>query len=207
MTPSRRLGPGAVSLLLLSAFAVVAALVELRGGAMETRALVELHDLVGATAQGALVAIDDLSDLPNLILVAATTVLVLLLAGHRRDALFFVVGVAGVWLLNPVVKELFQRPRPSFWPSPVQVSEFGFPSGHAANTAALVAAVVLTLPAGSWRLRASLAGGAAAIVVAYAQLALGLHYPSDILAGWLWAGAWVAGVRVSRCRTAQWGRR
>lgn len=192
MTPSRRVGPGAVALLLSSAFAAVAVLVELRGAGGDTRALMELHDLVGRTAHEALVAIDTLTDLLSLTIVAAVTLLGLLLASRRRDAVFFVVSVAGVWLFNPVIKDLFQRPRPDLWPSPMPASEFSFPSGHAANTAALVVAIVLALPAGRWRMRASIVGVAAMIVVAFSQLALGVHYPSDILAGWLWAGAWVA---------------
>jgi membrane-associated phospholipid phosphatase len=199
MTPSHRVGPGAVALLLWSAFAAVAVQVELASTG-DRRALMELHDLVGYTAQEALAAIDNLTVLLSLAIVAVVATLALLLASRRRDAVFFVVSVAGVWLFNPVIKDLFQRPRPNLWPSATPASEFSFPSGHAANTAALAVALVLVLPAGRWRMRAFIVGAAAMIVVAFAQLALGMHYPSDILAGWLWAGAWVVCVWVVHSR-------
>lgn len=193
MAPSWRVGPGAVPLLLTAGFAVVAVMVEQRGALPgDTRALLELDDLVGHADQPALVAIDTLTDLVGLAVVAVAALLGLLLVGRTREVVFFALGVAGVWVLNPVHKDLFERPRPDLWPSPVPVSELSFPSGHAANTAALVVALVLALPAGRWRRVAVVVGVPAVVAVAFSQLALGLHYPSDILAGWLWAGAWVS---------------
>jgi undecaprenyl-diphosphatase len=67
------------------------------------------------------------------------------------------------------------------------VSEYSFPSGHAANTAALVGALVLILRRRLWMI----AGAAVLIVVGLSQLVLGRHYPSDVLAGWAWALTWV----------------
>jgi undecaprenyl-diphosphatase len=203
VTSSRR-GIGA-ALGLTVAFVALALLVELGGDSADTRILTELHDRVGESGEAALDTIDGLTDLPGLAVVAVAAVLWLVIAGRRQDAVFLVASVGGVWLLNPLVKELFQRPRPDLWPSPVGVSELSFPSGHAANTAALVAAVVLVVPAGRWRVLACLVGVAALLLVAYAELALGLHYPSDILAGWLWATAWVAWVRVVRNRATSRG--
>ena len=196
MAPSQSVGPGALALICAAGCAAVAGLVEHRGDLWgDTRALAELHDVAGRTSQDAFATIDDLTDLPGLTIAGVAAVLGLLLAGRVTSAAFFAVSVGGVWVVNPVLKELFERPRPDLWPTTVSVSEFSFPSGHAANTAALVVAFVLALPAGRWRLGTSVAGPVAVIVVAISQLALGVHYPSDILAGWLWAGAWVAGVR------------
>lgn len=192
MRASRRVGPGAVALGLTAAFGLVAVLLALGDDAADTRLLTELHDRVGDSGEDFLVAVDGLTNIPGLVLIAAVAVVWLLAAGRRRDALVF---VAGVWLGNPLLKELFRRPRPDLWPSPVEVSSYAFPSGHAANTAALVLAVVLAVPTGRRRVVAGIVGPAALLAVAYAQLALGLHYPSDILAGWLWAAAWVMAIR------------
>ena len=186
---------GLLAVALTAAFAGVAALVELEVAMGESRFLLGLHDLVGDAARDLVVGIDGVTDVWPLVAVGAVAALGLVLAGRVRAALIFVASVAPVWALNPALKELFQRPRPELWPSAVPASEFGFPSGHAANTAALVAALVLALPAGRWRLAGAVLGGAGMVVVAFSQLALGVHYPSDILAGWLWAGAWVSGIR------------
>ncbi len=119
--------------------------------------------------------------------------LVALLALRRwADAAFFVAGVGVVWAVNPLLKQLVGRSRPDLWPLPPDVSEYSFPSGHAANTAALVGALVLILHR---RLPAVLLGAAVLLAVGWSQLALGRHYPTDVLAGWLWALAWVAVLR------------
>ena len=68
---------------------------------------------------------------------------------------------------------------------------YSFPSGHAANTAALVGSLVMILRSRWARVVGAVVGAAALLLVGYSQLELGRHYPSDLLAGWLWAGAWI----------------
>jgi membrane-associated phospholipid phosphatase len=74
----------------------------------------------------------------------------------------------------------------------MELSEYTFPSGHAANTAALAAAAILIAWSTRLRIAAVVAGVGFVLVVGLSQLALGVHYPSDIVAGWLWATAWAA---------------
>ena len=99
------------------------------------------------------------------------------------------------WTLNPVLKAAIGRERPDLWPLG-DVSAHSLPAGHAANTAALAAGVVVVLlprVEGTGRTLGAGRGGCGAPVLAgAAQLALGRHYPSDVLVGWLWATAWVA---------------
>lgn len=165
----------------------------------ERQALVWVHG-VGAPVDRAMLATSRLTDLFPLGVVAAG-VLVALLALHRRtDAAFFVAGTTVVWAANPALKELAARSRPDLWPLPDSVSEYGFPSGHAANTAALVGGLVMILPSGRGRLVGTVVGAALLVVVGLSQLVLGRHYPSDLLAGWLWAGAWIITLLLSRRR-------
>jgi membrane-associated phospholipid phosphatase len=154
----------------------------------EDDVLVWLHD-DAAVAQ----VVSDLTELEPLAAVAAVVLLVLLVLRRWADAVFFTAGVGVVWAVNPLLKELVGRSRPDLWPLPPDVSEHSFPSGHAANTAALIGASVVLLrrlPAAR-RLTALLVGAAVLLVAGWAQLALGRHYPSDVLAGWLWALAWI----------------
>jgi membrane-associated phospholipid phosphatase len=179
---------------LAAAFVALAVVVETDPGPLpgDQRALLETHDLIGDALDQPLVRLADLTDL--LPLAVAAVAVGLWLAWRRRwrelAAGAAVVGV--VWALNPVLKDLIERGRPELWPHPMTVSEYSFPSGHAANTAALAAALVLI--AWSTRFRSVVVVAAAVVVAAVGlgQLALGLHYPSDILAGWLWAAAWAA---------------
>ena len=150
--------------------------------------LIWLHDEDATAAQ----LISDLTELGPLGAVALVVLAALLLLRRWADAAFFVAGAGVVWAVNPLLKELVGRSRPDVWPLPPDVSEYSFPSGHAANTAALVGALVLLLHR---RLPAVLLGAAVLLVVGWSQLALGRHYPTDVLAGWLWALAWVGVLR------------
>ena len=67
----------------------------------------------------------------------------MLLQGLRRTALLVFVASVGGWLLNSLLKELFQRPRPEIVPHLREVMSLSFPSGHAMTSAA----VYLTLGA------------------------------------------------------------
>jgi membrane-associated phospholipid phosphatase len=149
--------------------------------------LIWLHDDVTVAR-----VVSDLTELGPLAAVALVVLVVLLALRRWADAAFFVAGIGVVWAVNPLLKELVGRSRPDLWPLPADVSEYSFPSGHAANTAALVGALVLILHG---RLRAVLLGAAVLLVVGWSQLALGRHYPSDVMAGWLWALAWVGLLR------------
>lgn len=150
--------------------------------------LVWLHDDDATVAQG----ISDLTELEPLAIVALVVLAVLLALRRWVSSAYFVAAVGVVWAVNPLLKELIGRSRPDLWPLPPDVSEYSFPSGHAANTAALVGALALLLG----RRLGVIVGVAVLLVVGWAQLALGRHYPSDVLAGCLWALAWVYVLRI-----------
>jgi membrane-associated phospholipid phosphatase len=158
----------------------------------DRRVLLELHDAVGDSLNDPLVWLANLTDLVPLAVAAALVAVGLAWRRQWRALAAGSIVVGVVWALNPVLKDLIERGRPDLWPHPMTVSEYSFPSGHAANTAAFAAA--LAMIAWSSRLRTAIvvAGVVVVVLVASGQLALGLHYPSDILAGWLWAGAWAA---------------
>lgn len=177
-------------------FAALAVPVALDGGPLsgDRRILVELHDLRDDALDESLVRLADLTDLTVLAVVGLVLGIGLAWARRWRDLAYAATVVGVVWAVNPLLKELFARGRPDLWPPPLEVSEHSFPSGHAANTAALAVALAMV----AWQTRARgpvlVAGVALVLVVGVGQLALGVHYPSDVLAGWLWAGAWAAAV-------------
>jgi len=118
----------------------------------------------------------------------------LTLQGQRRAALLVVVASSGGWFLNSALKQLAQRPRPTIVPHLREVMTMSFPSGHA-----LISAVVyLTLGTLLMRIsRTRLAkmycmGVAmlATVLVGLSRVYLGVHYPSDVIAGWLIGFSW-----------------
>ncbi|ABF44181.1 phosphoesterase, PA-phosphatase related protein (plasmid) [Deinococcus geothermalis DSM 11300] len=137
-----------------------------------------------------------LTTLGGATVIAPISALILLLLWLRQRplALFWGVSVAGAAALNLVMKLLFHRPRPELWPRLVQEHDFGFPSGHSMYSAAFVTALILL----SWRtpLRplVLVLGVLFSGAVGFSRLYLGVHYPTDVLAGWLSGAAWVLGV-------------
>ena len=117
-------------------------------------------------------------------------VLGLALARRLRAAAYAAIALGGSALLNVGTKLLFARPRPALWESIAPEATFSFPSGHAMGSATLAWVVVLLC----WRTRARwvvLAFAATFVVlVGASRVYLGVHYPSDILAGWAAASLW-----------------
>jgi membrane-associated phospholipid phosphatase len=112
-----------------------------------------------------------------------------------RLALFVVVTLVGSSILNALVKLAVDRSRPVL-PDPVaHANGMSFPSGHA-QSATVAAAVLLLvfLPAlrGAWRPFAVAVAVAYVAAVGFARVALGVHYVSDVLAGYVLGAAWVA---------------
>jgi len=91
---------------------------------------------------------------------------------------------------------LFQRDRPSLWESVSPETTFSFPSGHAMGSMTLAMVAILLAWPTRWRWPVLLAAGVFALLVAASRIYLGVHYPSDILGGWMAEMAWVTGIHL-----------
>ncbi|MBG8556033.1 phosphatase PAP2 family protein [Hymenobacter guriensis] len=120
----------------------------------------------------------------------------LLLARQWRAALFFLVAVGGAGLLNLFAKLLLARARPDFWVSIAPETSYSFPSGHAmaATALALTLGILLWPTRGRWV--AVVLGAAWALLMGWSRMYLGVHFPSDVLAGWVGSVGWVWGVHL-----------
>jgi len=118
--------------------------------------------------------------------------------GRRGDALFLGLSVGGAMLLNVILKHVFERARPALWQSIAPESSFSFPSGHAMATMSLAAALVIIVWPSRWRWLALALAIVYVAGVGVSRVYLGVHYPSDIVAGWCGALAWVIGLHLVR---------
>lgn len=136
----------------------------------------------------------------------AALVLAFLLVGRRLgDATFVGLAVGGAAALNFLTKALFQRSRPALWPAVLPETDYGFPSGHAMGSLAVIGTLLILLWPTRWRWPALLLGAAFVLAVGLSRVYLGVHYPSDILAGWCAALVWVAGTHLLLIRPlARW---
>jgi membrane-associated phospholipid phosphatase len=118
----------------------------------------------------------------------------LLYRKRRRDALFWALAVVGATVLNFIAKHGFARIRPDLWTSISRELTYSFPSGHAMNSMAVMTALVVLAWDTRWRNLMIVAGVCFVLLVGSSRIYLGVHYPSDILAGWAASFAWVVGL-------------
>ncbi|MBW3614465.1 MAG: phosphatase PAP2 family protein [Actinobacteria bacterium] len=116
--------------------------------------------------------------------------------GRRRLALYLVVTAIGGGIVDTAVKVAVNRPRPEV-ASPLATA-FGksFPSGHAMSSTVTYGALLLVLlPAlpRRWRLVALAVTVALVLAIGVSRLMLGVHYVSDVVAGWTLGLAWLCG--------------
>jgi len=118
----------------------------------------------------------------------------LFLAGHSRDARFVLTAVAGGWILGYIVKFMFDRPRPDVVPHLSDVISSSFPSGHSMMSAVvyLTLGSLLTNMVSSFRLKCYFlcCAGILTLLVGLSRLWMGVHYPTDVLAGWCLGLGW-----------------
>ncbi len=117
------------------------------------------------------------------------------LAWQRRWRLvaFVVAGGALIGGITELLKSIFDRPRPSN-DGTIGAIGFSYPSGHASGVAATATVLVLVLwpvVSRAWRWVLVAAAITAAVVVGYTRVALGVHFASDVVAGWSVGIAWV----------------
>jgi undecaprenyl-diphosphatase len=130
------------------------------------------------------------------ITLAALVYLVLL---KKRDtAIMTIIAIGGGMVVSLLLKELFDRPRPDLVPHGSHVYTKSFPSGHSM----LSAVTYLTLGAVLARVQPRLIlkvymivlALGIALVVGVSRVYLGVHWPSDVVAGWAAGSAWALGV-------------
>jgi len=118
----------------------------------------------------------------------------LLLSRRWGAAVFVTLSMLGGTLLSNALKSAFDRPRPDLVPHAVEVSSASFPSGHAMLSAVayltLGALVAEVLPQRRFRVYLLLCAVFLTLLVGTTRVYLGVHWPTDVLAGWSIGAAW-----------------
>jgi undecaprenyl-diphosphatase len=122
-------------------------------------------------------------------------------AGRRRDAALFTIAVLGANLLNESMKLIFHRPRPIPWFEYPRPGTYSFPSGHSFVSFCFYLSLAEILIQDDWPLSRKMAMWTAAALltlsIGFSRAYLGVHYPTDVLAGFVAATAWTTLIRIA----------
>ena len=155
---------------------------------------ISIHQHASARITQAMVAFSRLGE-TGVAIGATLAITIFLLARWYRAALWITVSLVGAALLNASLKLAFHRPRPPAFFGP-QPDTFSFPSGHAlvcacfyGVLAGLIADRIRSL---YWRVLIWVLSLIVIAGVGLSRIYLGVHYPSDVIAGYLAAAVWVS---------------
>jgi membrane-associated phospholipid phosphatase len=135
----------------------------------------------------------------QLAIITASAFIGVMLAGYYRTGLFIVMASAGAGAIDGIAKRLVSRPRPQ----PDLITHLdrwagetmSFPSGHSMGSMAIYLSLALLVSRWAPNRRCAVftvaAGAILALLIGFSRVYLGVHYPSDVLAGWAGGAAWV----------------
>lgn len=203
---SPRVWPWVVLLWNLGIFFVLALMVKYHPiFAWEKNFLLELHRHSTPFLDTSSVFLTNLGSAPVVCVAMALVLAAVALQKQLARAVFWGITFGGAVLLNPLLKFIFQRNRPHLWNTLIPENDWGFPSGHTMGCVALICCLILLLPAGHPRLWVALVGLPLAVLVGVSRLYLGVHFPSDVLAGWAVVLAWVSMMMLVKNRLERGG--
>jgi undecaprenyl-diphosphatase len=145
----------------------------------------------------------------GLTILGIATALALLRERAWNDLLFLAAALIGSNLAVSVLKTWFDRKRPDIAPAVPLPTSSSFPSGHAASGAAGLGAIAVLaakrLPSRRARVALWIVVAVGGVAVGLSRIALGVHYVTDVVAGWCFGLAWLAGCLLVRDHIAARG--
>jgi membrane-associated phospholipid phosphatase len=174
----------------------------------DTTILLWLHQRTNPSIDSVMLKITTLGD-PSTVVILITISLSLLLWQKRVwAAQILVLNCLGGLILNQGLKLVFAKPRPQLWTPLIVEHSYSFPSGHALGSSVVYGFLAVLLADHYPRYRAGIYSIAVLIVglIGLSRLVLGVHYPTDIMAGYavglLWlitcVGIWQMGCTRNR---------
>ncbi|WP_102272941.1 phosphatase PAP2 family protein [Cytobacillus massiliigabonensis] len=188
--------PIIISIIFLLAFSFMAFIVS-------TNKIVHFDSVVISFVQGmenpsltvAMKIFTFIGDTKSVIVLAILVIIFLyVVLKHRIELILFITAIIGSALLNQLLKYTFQRARPELHRL-IEIESYSFPSGHAMNAFTVYTVISFLL----WRHIPSRAGRTVLIIISalmiftigISRIYLGVHYPSDIVAGYFASGCWL----------------
>lgn len=202
----RRSAPGVAELLLTSGALLgllAAVILGLADGAVEHNGLAAMDPVIWEWAvthrtpalTTVAIVITELGSTLSMGVIATVTVLVLWIRGRRGNAVLVAVVSAGAGLLVMVGKATVGRQRPPEEFRLVVETNESFPSGHALASAAIIGVLLVVfvpmIRSTAWRAAAIGGGVLFVLAIGWSRIYLGVHWATDVIAGWVTGVAWL----------------
>lgn len=154
--------------------------------AFDTTLLLWLHQFSNPMLDRVMLTVTELGNPRVVVPVAFVSFAILWLQRYKHEAKIFAIACLGGAILNTGMKLAFSKPRPELWHRLITETSFSFPSGHALGSMVLYGFLAYLLaihyPKFSWIIYALAA--LAIMTIGFSRLYLGVHWPTDVLAGY-----------------------
>lgn len=178
-------------------------------GQLDEAFIVAMIDHVPDLALQAFYLITVVGNRETLITLGIAVTVGLLVLRRRGLALGWALAMLGNAVLNPTLKQIFERARPVHPTHWLTEQGFSFPSGHSSGTViamGMLAYLAVRLLPRRWHVPAWIAAAGLAFSVGASRIFLRVHFPSDVLAGFASGAAWLT-VSIVSIELARWARR
>jgi membrane-associated phospholipid phosphatase len=153
--------------------------------AFDTSFLLWLHQFANPTLDNVMVTITQLGNPIVVIPVAIITLGILGWSRQKSAALMFAIACLGGAILNTGLKLIFTKPRPELWSRLIVETSYSYPSGHALGSMVLYGMIAYLLSQQYPKFSSIIYVAAAGLIlmISFSRLYLGVHWPTDIIAG------------------------
>jgi len=160
---------------------------------LDTSILLAIQKLHTPLLDRIMVGVTSLGEPPLLVLTCLTWEAMLLSRRRHLQANTFGIAAVGAISLNYLLKELFVRARPALWDHIINVNHYSFPSGHAMVSIVVYGCMGYTLAQEfpQWRSQILTLTVILILAIGFSRLYLGVHWPTDVMAGYAVGLVWL----------------
>lgn len=152
--------------------------------AYEQSVLLWLHEYLSTALQTPALILHYIGKTQNAIILTAIAALLIAWRHKARYAALLILSAGLSAILMFLAKQFFNRPRPQLWPHIIVENGASFPSGHSTFSAAVATVFIISCWHTRHRYIALTVGILFALSMGLSRMLLGVHYPTDVLAGW-----------------------
>ncbi len=184
---------GICLLLLLGLAHLSSEVLEQEAFGLDERILLWIHQFANPWLDHLMLGVTRLGNPSIVIPLAGLGVSWLLWRRQGRRAAIFALNCAGGAILSTGLKMFFGKPRPELWPRLIDELTYSFPSGHALGSMVLYGFLAYLLAQRWPQMRGWIYGAAVLLIggIGFSRLYLGVHWPTDVLAGYSVGFLWM----------------